>query len=668
MTVVNTKSNKTIKYYKEYRIYSRNPFVNARKLKVPETIPSISLAVNKETYVDKCKGALYAWMVGLKSSVNSSLAQKINLTQSLYNILTSLGSNPNSFERFKNNLTSLLNQYKELDETEKNSKNIYDSNLEKEFGPRFSFLKSRFIQLLKKWDCWDYVNAKLCTKWNCSFLPDVNRLVSSSDFLTLRNELERRTQISVSSYQSKVDASNLSKIALSDSFVSVADSPLITIALKCIVENGWTCGYLMANRLDTYKKLMGPVVSYLKQGIDEETWTNSEERGYVNKLYAFLYDPGQNFSLRFKNKELEAIAAFLIRGHSYSDLISYLKVNKFEDYTLPLVMWGALCGYMEMSQDYLISVLSIPIYDKVYKTLFGVSASILSSKIEEPLAKEQLSVVIPVAPVQKQTPMISFDEETYLFLLKALRFKNPESFIEKIKDLNSHNDSNVKQSLDTVLATKDYKKAKVQCALAVGAYDLLQLRSDHAGLTQKMTKLKQTQKVQKQVLEHFGFVIAKNHYKKKKAPKKDYSNSLFSQPGLASDANPPTTTTLSSGIMKKSVPTVSPSTKSMISDSLSWLPVCSALISDTKVRNKFLEDMEWFIDNHKKYYIDKKGQQKQGCYFGKDLSNDKVFVRLNCYLNNKLNVNHSWPELAEMYKNVPIGQIMDYLQNKYGKR
>lgn len=149
LTIVNTKSNKTIKYFEKYLVYPSFPFRNVYELKISTNIPSIELGINEETFIDKAKGALYAWMLGLKSSVKQELATKINLAQSLYNILTSLMKNPDSFSRFKSNLDSLIEQFKSVDEIEKINEQIYEVNFKKEFGPRFVFLKSCFIHVLK---------------------------------------------------------------------------------------------------------------------------------------------------------------------------------------------------------------------------------------------------------------------------------------------------------------------------------------------------------------------------------------------------------------------------------------------------------------------------------------------------------------------------------------
>lgn len=660
LTIVNTKSNKTIKYFEKYLVYPSFPFHNVYELKISTNIPSIELGINEETFIDKAKGALYAWMLGLKSSVKQELATKINLAQSLYNILTSLMKNPDSFSRFKSNLDSLIEQFKSVDEIEKINEQIYEVNFKKELGPRFSFLKSCFIHVLKKWDCWDYVNAKLCDKWNCSFLPDTKGLISSQDFLALRTEIENRTKKSLASYQSKIDFTDLSKVSISNFSVTISTAPLVSIALKCIIDNRWTCEYLMANRIEVYKVLMSNVVAYLKNNMSEESWDNSRERTYINELYAFLYDSSRSFNLNFPNKELEAISAFLIRGNSYSDIISYLKINEIGDYTLPLVLWGALSGYMDMNRDYLEGILSESVYNKVYRMLFGVECSVLSAEIDT-----KISSVDSVTVVNETSPKETFDDSGYMFLLQILKFKNPENFVKKLLALNTKDRLNIKQSLDLILSTKEYKRANVQCINAKGAYELIENKKNREFLDKKMLNLKLSQKVQIQILEYFGYEVAKKTTKNKKTKSEGLSQNLFSyQTEQLNDINRPknisdeNSENNSAAILSKGI----------ISMHRTWIPVCSSFISDNASKKRFSEDLEWFINNHYEYYYNKKKERKNGVYYGKDLSNDKVIERLKIYLERKLQVNPSWPQIADAYRKVPISKIIDYLTKNYGKR
>lgn len=269
---------------------------------------------------------------------------------------------------------------------------------------------------------------------------------------------------------------------------------------------------------------LGNVVAYLKNNMGEETWKNSREKEYINELYAFLYDPSRSFNLSFYNKELEAISAFLVRGNSYSDIISYLKINEIEDYTLPLVLWGALSGYMDMNRDYIEGILSESVCNKVYRMLFGVDCSVLSAEIDTKILS-----VDSITVEDETSPKETFDDSGYMFLLQILKFKSPEDFIERILAFSTKKQLSIKQSLDSILSTKEYKKAKVQSSNAKGAYELIENRGSRDFLEKKMQDLKLSKKAQVQVLEYFGYKVTREKARNKKIKLEGSSQDLFSR-------------------------------------------------------------------------------------------------------------------------------------------
>lgn len=56
----------------------------------------------------------------------------------------------------------------------------------------------------------------------------------------------------------------------------------------------------------------------------------------------------------------------------------------------------------------------------------------------------------------------------------------------------------------------------------------------------------------------------------------------------------------------------------------SWIDECAALINNQKSTKQFIEDMNWFVDNHNEWYTDKKGNWSRGRYCDSDESNNKT--------------------------------------------
>lgn len=75
--------------------------------------------------------------------------------------------------------------------------------------------------------------------------------------------------------------------------------------------------------------------------------------------------------------------------------------------------------------------------------------------------------------------------------------------------------------------------------------------------------------------------------------------------------------------------------------------------------------MEWFVGNHNKTYHDKKKGDVPGYYANSDKSNRSVLERLRNHMDKKQrNKQQQW--LADIYANIPISKIVDYILRVYG--
>ena len=77
--------------------------------------------------------------------------------------------------------------------------------------------------------------------------------------------------------------------------------------------------------------------------------------------------------------------------------------------------------------------------------------------------------------------------------------------------------------------------------------------------------------------------------------------------------------------------------------------------------------MEWFVGNHNDTYNDKKKGIVPGYYAGHDRTNERVLERIRAYMDNKLKPRSEKMQwLAEIYANIPINKIIDYISRVYG--
>ena len=110
-----------------------------------------------------------------------------------------------------------------------------------------------------------------------------------------------------------------------------------------------------------------------------------------------------------------------------------------------------------------------------------------------------------------------------------------------------------------------------------------------------------------------------------------------------------------------------PHKEESIIENTTWINECASMISDSRARKQFIEDMVWFVENHHETYKDKKKGTVKGYYAGHDCTNERVIERLKVYMENKLKPryeNMRW--LAEIYAKIPINNIIDYISKLYG--
>ena len=104
-----------------------------------------------------------------------------------------------------------------------------------------------------------------------------------------------------------------------------------------------------------------------------------------------------------------------------------------------------------------------------------------------------------------------------------------------------------------------------------------------------------------------------------------------------------------------------------ILDDKAWIYECASLISDSRANRQFIEDMEWFVGNYNDTYYDKKKGIVSGYYAGHDRTNERVLERIRAYMDNKLKPRSEKMQwLADIYVNIPINKIIDYISKVYG--
>lgn len=582
LTLINTESNKSIKYFRKYTIL---PDTSGLKTKsFPElSTPNCNPLPCEDKYIDKQKGAIYAYLLGQKLSLTADLASLLRLDQEIYNILTSLIATPSLSTTFGIKLSKLVEDYRNVDCIEKYNQKVFDEELDNALGKRFKFLKGCFIGVLNKLDLWESCLDALCKKWNCHLLPNVDTLASSSDYTMFRNEIERRTTNNIGKYQNNIKES-LQGISINGYYVVIENMCLVNKTIEYIVNNDFTPESLSAHRMSVYMGIMQSIVPIIKERVGEEHWSNSIERIYINNLHAHIEDPGVPFNINSINdEEIKAIVCFILRGHSFSDLTALLKLNAIEDYRASLVLWGTLCGYYGMNRDSLQLVLSDENYEEVYKKLFG---------------KELGKITNIQVPVKSQTATEEedFNVEDFKFLLKKFKFnKNLDEFVDAVVNRSKTAKIGIADAINYVCGNKPYKNAKKQCELAKIAYEAYLLKDDKVKFSEYIEENLKTAKTRKEIFEHYGFIENRKNKSTKTSTESDLFSSVDKQDAVESEE-----TTSIKNIREKKVNVPSVMDVSLIEHSPNGGTVIKMTILHDENLDVFISKLDYLSDYQKR--------------------------------------------------------------------
>lgn len=519
ITIVNTQSNKSIKYYMNYSIVPNVNKLETRPFPKLVSVPHCRIGEYEDGIIDKQKGVLYAYLLGEQKSVNHDLAVQLRLTQDIYNILTNLISTPSSITVFGEKLSSLLDEYKRIDLTERNCIEQFEVNLKKELGNRSYFLKEYLIRFLKNINCWDYVFVSLCKRWECYFLPKISELHTKDNYLRLRSDIEKRTAYAVDVFQKDLPLSTLNDISMNGNAISIYNAPLVNAVINYIIKNKQTVEKLYANRLGFYMGAMETIVPILKEQMGEINWEKSKERAYINKLHAFINDQTVHFEINsIDNIELKSIAAFILKGQSYNDCVALCKMTEFENYRYVLSLWGSLCGYMEMNRDALSDILNMSTYSLVYEKIYGKNMGILSHNI----ANSESFINCCSEEIEKRS--YKFSKEELSFILKSVNFKEVTQLVNKLESLLSVSSKPINECFEDAINETLSKKAKKQKELAWLSLKIYQSVDNYDVICTILKETNLSKTVQKNILKHFGY----NEEKKCKIKIKKQDNlSLF---------------------------------------------------------------------------------------------------------------------------------------------
>ena len=372
------------------------------------------------------------------------------------------------------------------------------------------------------------------------------------------------------------------------------------------------CSKKYNGKINSIKESLSDDITTVAKSVIGDTWEESYVRTYLNKLRRHIR--GEEFDQVWDNGLLSSIAAVLAKGEDWEQLLIFMQSKGMYDYRIAFAIYGVLNGFANLTRDFT---------DKLLNTEYSylsVAYKEFYRQLHEKSIQEKERVVSDIETLTKNISQIDERSEVEIWRDEIYQFAN----------------STIKRNKTKLLASLE--KAFVENGESTDYFKFITMLDNFDGWTRNSNG---PSAAWKRMQEHFcPDYLEKTKISNKSHQGVKYARTLFDNIDNA---------------------------KSLLEDK-EWIQHCSSFINDCKAKKQFQEDMEWFIGNHNETYNDKKKGSVHGYYYDHDKSNAKTLGRLKTYMENKCNPkNNHMKWLADIYKNIPIIQIIDYMYQKYGK-
>ena len=645
------------------RLYQRKIYVHQFEGSYPilqkdsiAPIGDIDSLVEEDYVINKMKGLLYGYYIGANLSSTKENVQKLDALREIQNIFSSILSSydktPSSAQR------SRLN---ELFDYLDSQQPIY-ADLEKEVDNRL--LVDKIFAIFKRHG---YVFTSIDRTKLIYGLQDDGE--NNQSITWINREIARAKSLMESS---KV------KLNPDDAEIIVSSKDKVT-APKAIADN------LMSNLFVSWvnevlcSKSFNGKVNSIKEGLSDEItksaknvigsdWENSPVRTYLNQLRRHVR--GEEFNQSWDNGVLSSISAVLIKGDEWEQLLNFMQSKGMYDYRIAFALYGVLNGFANMTRDFtdLLLTTESGYLSKVYREMYGqlleksipettnTSSAIETKKPESGTIEEGMRTIVLQNPEEKA--LNEWQNEIRVFAASVIK-RDKQKLLNSLEDAFAQNGNNQDYfvfitMLDNFEGWKPGKNGPSTAWTRLQEHYVPDYNQRIGKPPKKQSQSKKPAQQEKSLFD--GFVDGLQNVAQ------TVINAFTGDEDKTNKEEPKQ----ESSSPEKVEQAVSRVGKSILDDK-AWIYECASLISDSRANRQFIEDMEWFVGNHNDTYNDKKKGIVTGYYAGQDRTNKRVLERIRAYMDNKLKPRSEKKQwLADIYVNIPINKIIDYISKVYG--
>jgi len=354
-----SKTDKLYSYYQKSVVQKKEA----------KDISNISLPFSEDVTVDNHirtderfnaqKGFLLGWYLGSGKNIDPVFAKLKSIEKRTYDYVSAIKNNNGIVTpAYRDALNELDKQYKCNDPNIRKAQDLWGKEISS-----FCSDQDAFNSFLKKHGVESAIKNAFSQTFNIPHrknFPIENYESFMNEMTNYTNILQLSSQPSYSFY-SETDSD---------------DSKLFSILIKKLfLDNIFQLEDLRINRSSIAKNFITEIKQFIES--NGRLWENSNEYKYLQSLMLNIVQSDAFDFSSIQNDLLKSVAAFLLKGDDYEDMMSYLQNNAMSNYCYALGLWGAACGYVDMPRS-ITNVLFESsdlkwdiVYKQIHKEVFG---------------------------------------------------------------------------------------------------------------------------------------------------------------------------------------------------------------------------------------------------------------------------------------------------------
>ncbi len=324
------------------------------KLKVKrDKIVSVPVDINDDVKRNRLKGFLFAYYWGYCKSLSPNLARMLQAELRIYGIATVLAGLRSPSAEMLNEVDRQKKVFNQFDPNRALLKKRWDEDVLNKFSSDID--RKLFDYLIGRFGVKKQAMDAFAAEQGFAVSPrlDTGNL-AGTNWRVFASQIESYTQQQIDMFVANNSIGAEQKVVVNKerTVQCSQDSIYVRVLNEILRGDSWltlekisTRKMEVANELTLFVKAYYEIGGYKWEGSSEQTYMDAMRRNIAS---SDPFDPNQT-----SNKELRALAVFVLKGDLMDEMLKYMQVSAVEDYSLVLGLWGAAVGYAGIPKTFM---------------------------------------------------------------------------------------------------------------------------------------------------------------------------------------------------------------------------------------------------------------------------------------------------------------------------